>query len=125
LPSPASSSLADIATSWLQPEYDGPRSPSEAIGDLRTIAAGGPLSEAHVVMATPRDDPTGRRGNLSLDERRNGASVVVAVDGEIVAQINPTDVHSSHLRTYDDADYYVLVIETADGTLTVSDAYND
>jgi hypothetical protein len=114
-----------MATSWLPPEHDGPRSPAEAIGDLRTIAAGGLLSEAHVVMATPSGDPTGRRGNLSLDERRNGASVVVAVDGETVAQINTTDVHSSHLRTYDDADYYVLVIETADGKLTVTDAYND
>ena len=114
-----------MASPWLPPEHDAPRTPAEAISDLRVIAAGGLRSEAHVVMDQASGDSIGGRGSLSLHERRDSASLVVSVDGVTVAQIRPTDVQSSHLRTYDGADYYVLVIETVGGTLTVSDAYND
>jgi hypothetical protein len=114
-----------VPTRWLPPEHDGPRTPAEAVDDLRIIAASGPLSDAHVVMEPTNGEPLGGRGAVTLRECPGTAAFVVEVAGETIAQLDPSDVQSSHLRTYDDADYYILVIETAAGKLHVSDAYND
>lgn len=110
---------------WLPDEYDGSRTPAEAINDLRTIAAGGARSEAHVVLDPARGEVVGGSGPLSLAERAGTAVVIVEVAGTRVAEIDSGDILASRLRTYDGADYYMLVIETEVGSLHVSDAYND
>jgi hypothetical protein len=110
---------------WLPSEHDGPRTPAEAMNDLRIIAASGQLSEAHVVLDQPTGESVGGSGRLVLRERPDTAAVVLEVAGTEIAEIAPDTIESSHLRTYDGADYYVLVIDTVDGRLNLSDAYND
>lgn len=114
-----------MSNSWLLTEYDGPRTVEEAFDDLRTIASGGPRSEAHVVVDPIDGEPRGASGFLSLRESSGETELGVEVDGALVVCVGRSKVRRSHLRTFDDADYYRLVLEMDDSTLTVSDAYND
>ena len=109
---------------WLPRNYDGPRTAEEAAADLHAIARWRDTSEAHVTVAPKGGETWGTTGFVSAQDTPDRPGVLVRVDGREAFVLYRDEFVGASVQTLDGAGYYRLYIETAQGKMLLTDAYN-
>ena len=104
--------------------FDGPRTATDVVQDLREIARWHDTSEAHVFVDRPDGTQVRLRGFVTVEDQSTDGDLHVRVDGSEVFVFRPEAFREASLLTLDGADYYALIIETTSGRLHLKDAHN-